>query len=171
VGSFSKGVSPYGVFDMAGNVWEWSADWFDRYPGNTAENPTYGRQYRVIRGGSWINYDGNIRTFNRGKFYPSDTSLLLGFRCATDADRDQQTDITIRGYGYLRIATPGAWADIYIDGERLGQTPQADPLRIRPGSHILKLVNPYFEAYEKTIDIEPDRMQKERVVLERKSED
>ncbi|MDP7236766.1 MAG: SUMF1/EgtB/PvdO family nonheme iron enzyme [Candidatus Latescibacteria bacterium] len=171
VGSFSKGVSPYGVFDMAGNVWEWSVDWFDRYPGNTAENPTYGQQYRVIRGGSWINYDGNIKTFNRGKFYPSDTSLLLGFRCATDADRDQQTDSTIRGYGYLRVATPGAWADIYIDGERLGQTPQADPLRIRPGSHVLKLVNPYFEAYEKTIDINPDSMQKERVVLERKSED
>ena len=170
VGSFPKGVSPYGLFDMSGNAWEWTGDWFDRYPGNTSDNPAYGEQYRVIRGGSWINYDGNIRTFNRGTFYPSDTSLLLGFRCAFDSTPDQQANITVRGYGYLRIATPGAWADIYIDGERLGQTPQADHLRIRPGSHVLKLMNPYFEVFEKAIEIELDRMQKERVVMERKRE-
>lgn len=168
VGAFPKGVSPYGLFDMSGNVWEWTENWFDRYPGNMMENASYGEQYRVIRGGSWINFDGNVRTFNRGKYYPSDTSLLLGFRCALDANPDDQVDKTVRGYGYLRIATPGSWADIYIDGERLGQTPQADPLRIRPGAHVLKLVNPYFDPVEESIEIESDKMIKKRFILERK---
>jgi iron(II)-dependent oxidoreductase len=167
VGSFAQGVSPYGVYDMAGNVEEWTADWFDRYPSNTRDDPAYGQQYRVTRGGSWINYDGNTRTFNRGKFYPSDTSILLGFRCARDA-QGREADAAVAGYGYLLIATPGAWADIYVDDERLGQTPQADPLRLRPGTHTLRLVNPYFQTYEQTVEVPAGSVRKERVVLVRK---
>ena len=169
VESFQKGASPYGVQDMAGNVWEWTNAWFQPYKGNPATDPAYGEQYRVIRGGSWINFDGNTRTFNRGKYYPSDTSLLLGFRCVKGAESGLQPMVnTIKGYGYVLIATPGTWADIYVDGERIGQTPQADPLRLRPGTHTLELKNPFYQDYTRTLEVEMDVMQKERADLVRK---
>jgi len=57
VGSYLNGASPYGALDMAGNVWEWVADWYDanyyaNVPRNNPKGPTSG-QYRVLRGGSW----------------------------------------------------------------------------------------------------------------------
>ena len=169
VGSFQEGASPYGALDMAGNAWEWTSDWFQPYKGNTKADPTYGEQYRVIRGGSWINYDGNTRTCNRGKYYPSDTSLLLGFRCGKDAKEDvPHLADRMKGYGYLLIATPGTWADIYIDGEKFGQTPRADPLRLRPGTYTVQLLNPYYQTYERTVEVEADVFKKERAVLVRK---
>jgi len=150
-------------------VWEWTNAWFQPYKGNPATDPAYGEQYRVIRGGSWINFDGNTRTFNRGKYYPSDTSLLLGFRCVKGAESGLQPMVnTIKGYGYVLIATPGTWADIYVDGERIGQTPQADPLRLRPGTHTLELKNPFYQDYTRTLEVEMDVMQKERADLVRK---
>jgi formylglycine-generating enzyme required for sulfatase activity len=58
VGSFEQGKSPYGAYDMAGNVWEWTADWYDEhYYGKSPERNPKGpssAEYRVIRGGSWL---------------------------------------------------------------------------------------------------------------------
>jgi formylglycine-generating enzyme required for sulfatase activity len=58
VGSFPAGVSPYGVLDMAGNVWEWTADWYDEgyYSDSPSENPRgpESGDDRVIRGGSFL---------------------------------------------------------------------------------------------------------------------
>jgi hypothetical protein len=53
VGGYPSGASPYGALDMAGNVFEWVADWFDRYPGSMFENPEFGEKYKVVRGGDW----------------------------------------------------------------------------------------------------------------------
>ena len=88
VGSFPDDVSPYGAMDMAGNVWEWTADWYDAYPGNPDLELEYGRKYRVIRGGGGIDYYGkasNRRCATRARSVPYGTYDALGFRCVKEA--------------------------------------------------------------------------------------
>ncbi|MBI9044578.1 MAG: SUMF1/EgtB/PvdO family nonheme iron enzyme [Anaerolineaceae bacterium] len=86
VGSFSKGASPYGALDMAGNVWEWVLDWYDSdyYSSSPSENPQGPStgEYRVLRGGSW-NYDVRfVRSADRHYWTPSLVDDDVGFRCA-----------------------------------------------------------------------------------------
>jgi len=90
VGSFPNGISPFGGYDMAGNVWEWVLDWYSEkyYNGSPTENP-YGPdngQYRVRRGGSWDNPTDSLRVTIRDGFYPTDRGNFLGFRCARSAE-------------------------------------------------------------------------------------
>jgi formylglycine-generating enzyme required for sulfatase activity len=86
VGSYKKGVSPYGVYDMAGNVWEWIADWYDVYPeGDASASANYGELFRVLRGGSWLNDDESIRSAYRFLNDPTVTHEAIGFRCVRDA--------------------------------------------------------------------------------------
>lgn len=91
VGSFENGKSPYGVYDMAGNVWEWTDDWFKPYPGNTHPDENYGEKYKVLRGGSWYDctyYKCGISapTYNRIFFNPMTMNNNFGFRCAKDGE-------------------------------------------------------------------------------------
>lgn len=86
VGSYLGGVSPYGLYDMAGNVWEWVNDWYDSSyyqtsPSSNPQGPTSG-QYRVLRGGSWNNYGSSVRSVFRFGNDPSNPGHYLGFRCS-----------------------------------------------------------------------------------------
>lgn len=91
VGSFPEGKSPYGVYDMAGNVFEWTASWFKPHPGNTHPDENYGEKYKVLKGGSWYDctyYKCGISapTYNRIFFNPLTMNNNFGFRCAKDAE-------------------------------------------------------------------------------------
>jgi len=88
VGSYPSGASPYGCLDMAGNVWEWCADWFGRnyYQCGIDRNPPGPEQgmYRVLRGGSWFDYGpGSFRCAHRYGFAPDVRYSYFGFRCVS----------------------------------------------------------------------------------------
>jgi len=86
VGSYPGGASLYGALDMAGNVWEWVADWYDEkyYASSPRNNPTgpSSGQYRVVRGGAWSNSGNIVRAANRIRNSPLSANDYVGFRCA-----------------------------------------------------------------------------------------
>lgn len=82
VGSYEGGVSPYGAHDMAGNVWEWVADWYQAYPGSQHRSEVFGQKYKVLRGGSWNHPPGDARSAARDIAHPARRIHVVGFRCA-----------------------------------------------------------------------------------------
>ena len=89
VGSYENGKSPYGVYDMAGNVMEWVSDWYsDTYYGQSLfENPTgpESGHYRVLRGGSWNGDSYAARSTSRSGYDPIQAQgIVVGFRCVRD---------------------------------------------------------------------------------------
>jgi formylglycine-generating enzyme required for sulfatase activity len=86
VGSYPSGASPYGVLDMAGNVWEWVNDWWqsDYYsisPGSNPPGPEYGPS-KVLRGGTWFYPYFSQRLAGRTNFNLYLVYNQIGFRCA-----------------------------------------------------------------------------------------
>ena len=89
VGSYEAGKSPYGVYDMAGNVWEWVNDWYDprfyeKSPNKNPKGPETGTK-RVVRGAGWQNETPTVRIFTRVDSDPTVRNESTGFRCARDA--------------------------------------------------------------------------------------
>jgi formylglycine-generating enzyme required for sulfatase activity len=86
VDRYPLGASPYGVLNMAGNVREWVADWFDEkyYFSSPYENPTGAETgtERSLRGGAYDANKNDITTFRRYKHEPDSAGLSRGFRCA-----------------------------------------------------------------------------------------
>ncbi len=86
VGSYEKGISPYGLYDMAGNVWEWVSSLHGSYPyaANDGREAPSSENGRIMRGGSWGYVGVSISTSYRYTWDSSDSNLDLGFRCARD---------------------------------------------------------------------------------------
>jgi len=83
VGTYKKGKSIYGIYDMGGNVWEWVSSLYIPYP----YSATDGREDfnatgpRILRGGSWLNIADNLRVTSRLRAGATNTSSYVGFRC------------------------------------------------------------------------------------------
>lgn len=135
VGRYATGASPYGVHDMAGNVSEWAADWFDaqyyaRSPQRNPEGPAGERgaarnqlpaanavapapgTVKVLRGGSWSSFPIVLRAASRRSVPPDWRSVFTGFRCATPPTATTVTaaapGATSTGTSATAAATAGA---------------------------------------------------------------
>ena len=84
VGSYESGQSFYGAYDMAGNVWEWTSSLPKSYPYSAQDGreDLLSSDSRVLRGGSWGDVGSYLRSASRIGLYPTDTSSVIGFRCA-----------------------------------------------------------------------------------------
>jgi formylglycine-generating enzyme required for sulfatase activity len=92
VGSHPDGASPYGVLDMAGNVWEWVADWYDEgyyvsAPFRNPAGPDSG-DFRVLRGGTFFSDPGYVRCASRGRGLPYRWFWDFGFRVCVAAQQE-----------------------------------------------------------------------------------
>ena len=85
VGSYQSGKSPYGVYDMAGNAWEWVSSLYRPYPydANDGREDLSSYDSRVLRGGSWFHGGFSVRSASRGMGGSSFAFTDVGFRCAS----------------------------------------------------------------------------------------
>jgi len=93
VGSYPEDRSPFGVYDVVGNVREWTSSWYDAYPGSILERVAFGKSFRVLKGGSYADGGYRTRLTHRNAIMPTHdpegnrtwhTDFANGFRCAKD---------------------------------------------------------------------------------------
>jgi formylglycine-generating enzyme required for sulfatase activity len=96
VGSYASGASPYGVLDMAGNVWEWVADWYGgiyyaRSPSANPAGPDTGSD-KVLRGDTWRGNWIDVRVAYRDRGSPALSNWNIGFRCVAGSPGQQAAE-------------------------------------------------------------------------------
>ncbi len=89
IGSYPSGISPYGLLDMSGNLREWCLDWYDEHyykdsPTFNPKGPLEG-EFKVIRGGGWGYDQSFLRTTDRNRWIPTDSSNEIGFRIVLES--------------------------------------------------------------------------------------
>jgi formylglycine-generating enzyme required for sulfatase activity len=85
VASFPEGRSPYGLYDIIGNVWEWVSDSYYHIPPSSNSPYVTSGDFHVIRGGSWTFHDTEITIHFRWQYPSYFAGRDIGFRCAMDA--------------------------------------------------------------------------------------
>ncbi len=124
VNSYEKGVSGYGVFNMAGNVFEWVSDWygpkyFQVSRALNPQGPSYGLNFanqgpvKVIRGGSWFAPQTSLHTSHRFWNQPENNSygVGLGFRCAMTAQGNSLENVQYHFISSLISMGEEKWKD------------------------------------------------------------
>jgi formylglycine-generating enzyme required for sulfatase activity len=86
VGSHPNGATPEGVLDMSGNVFEWTASWFDAYRNAPTKQPDFGTKLKVVRGGAWLGSPDLFMNWHRAVNRPQSRIEWIGFRCVKDAN-------------------------------------------------------------------------------------
>lgn len=86
VGSYREDVSPYQVYDMSGNVMEWTRDWYAAYPGSDYQSSRFGKNFKVLRGNGYQKaghyfLEAYRYVFNRTEAGPDEFFENVGFRC------------------------------------------------------------------------------------------
>ena len=97
--------SPFGVVDMAGNVWEWTSSPYRPYPGSAYESSSSSGERNVVRGGSWGNFRDKARVSFRGRYEYDTRRPYLGFRIACDVAPSPQPQ-PLAGDAEIRTASP-----------------------------------------------------------------
>ena len=82
VGDYEEGASPYGCYDMAGNVWEWCVQ---------LHSSRFSTQ-KIVRGGSWLNYLVHAKCVFRNSFDPAEHHPAVGFRCVSQPLTEEEED-------------------------------------------------------------------------------
>ena len=83
VGTYPLDVSPYGIFDMGGNIREFVEDWFNVYPGGDPQaSDDFGTKVRIVRGGEFDKPGDDAEVTLRGRIFPDDSRQNVGIRCA-----------------------------------------------------------------------------------------
>lgn len=102
VESYPSDKSPFGIYDLAGNVSEWVADWYQPYENSDYKSKDFGKHYKVVRGAGWSGGEGHyaLRLFQRGAYrgnLPPDRAFDdVGFRCAADESAIQHAAVSAR---------------------------------------------------------------------------
>jgi formylglycine-generating enzyme required for sulfatase activity len=155
-GNYPAGASPYGAFDMSGNVYEWVADWYDSdyytsAPDSNPQGPTTG-EYRVKRGGSWHSSWFYLRAAYRSKNNPDFRDDSYGFRCARSATTPTNTPLAsatptpVPDSGEIDIPMVLIPAGSFEMGSQDGDTNES-PV------HVVSLEDFYIDTYEVTNEL------------------